>query len=96
MNPRIFSFTGSQNDASPPIVLPEAGRFSVGEWVDGSGNRSGHARSLEYFRVYRGEESVRVEFKKTYGDKPTELDVSFLSSDPGQSLYPNPRTKSGI
>lgn len=83
MKGRIFDFNQPQG-GPPRISIPEAGRFSVGEWVEGQGNRRGHPKSLDYFRIYRGDASVSHLFRETYGEKPTEIKVSFLSSDPAR------------
>lgn len=62
------------------ITLPEAGRLSVGK----KDEERGHPVKLDYFRVYGADMATVAAFRKRYGEKPTELEVTFLTSDPMQ------------
>jgi hypothetical protein len=67
-----------------PVVLPEVGRISVGEFVPGEGQKRGYPKSLDHFRIYKADKATAAAFRAAYGDKPSEIKVSFLSSDPMQ------------
>ena len=80
MKGRLHSFRNANPGGPPRIETTEAGRFSVGIYDE----EKGHAKSLDYFRIYSGSAEVRALWKKIYGDKPTEIKVSFLDSDPAR------------
>lgn len=76
MNARIVDFDDQEGTK---MELPIAGRIKVGERT-----ASGGARSLDHFIATSDNKIVVGAFGQAYGDKPTELQIVFLNSDPYQ------------